>query len=46
MTIRELKEKLQESKGKDQVIKKQLLDKIAEENKRNDNFYIKTIISM
>jgi ribosomal protein S21 len=46
MTIRELKEKLQQSKGTDQVTKKQLFEKIAEENKRNDNFYIKTIISI
>lgn len=45
-SIRQLKEKLQQSKGTDSNIRKKLLDKIIEENKRDDNFYSKVIISM
>lgn len=45
-SVRGLKEKLQESKGADSNIRKKLLDKIAEENERDDNFYSKVIISM
>lgn len=42
-SIRQLKEKLQQSKGTDNIIRKKLLDKIAEENKRDDNLYSKAI---
>ena len=45
-SVRELKEKLQQSKGTDNIIRQKLLDKIIEENKRDDNFYSKVIISM
>ena len=45
-SVRELKEKLQQSKGTDEIIRKQLLDKIVEENKRDDNLCNKAINSM